>query len=73
MTLFLLNVSDAIIYHLRLLPQDQASGLEPDGNTSQNCIYLHGGLRYYFNDMGCEYTRPPLCEAPLEALSDGTA
>ena len=64
-------MSYGIINHLRLLSQDQAFGLQPDGGTYQNCIHLISSDRYYFNDEVCEAPFAALCEAPLEALSDG--
>ena len=73
MTLFLINVSCDIIYHLRLFPQDQTAGLEPDGGTDYNCIYLLSSYGYHFSDYSCDATRAPLCEAPREALRDGPA
>ena len=73
MTLFLINVSCDIIYHLRLFPQDQTGGLEPDGDTANNCIYLNSGYGYHFADLSCDSTSAPLCEAPREALRDGPA
>ena len=73
MTLFLINVSCDIIYHLRLFLQDQTGGLEPDGVTSENCIILWSGYEYHFTDISCDHTAAPLCEAPREAQSDGTA
>ena len=73
MTLFLLNMSYDIIYHLRLFPQDQTGGLEPDGDTANNCMYLHSGFGYHFADYPCDYAAAPLCEAPRESQSDGPA
>ena len=70
-TLFLLNVSYDIIYHLRLFPQDQTGGLEPTGGTDYNCIFLSSALGYYFADTYCDTLFAPLCEAPREALRDG--
>ena len=72
MTLFLINVSCDIIYHLRLFPQDQTGGLEPDGRTDYNCIYLRSGFGYHFADGSCDSaTVAPLCEAPREAIREG--
>ena len=70
MTLFLINVSCDIIYHLRLFPQDQTDGLEPTGGT-ENCVILGNARGYHFFDNPCDVTRAPLCEAPREALRDG--
>ena len=76
MTLFSLNVSYDIIYHLRLFPQNQTSGLQPTGGD-QDCILLDIASlvapQYHFNDVYCHIHYAPLCEAPLLALSDGTA
>ena len=63
MTLFSWNVSYDIIYHSWLFPQYQTSGLEPDGGTNYNCIYLLSNYGHHFADTSCGYTRPPLCEA----------
>ena len=73
MTLFLINVSCDIIYHLRLFPQNQTAGLEPTGGTDYNCMYLRSALGHHFCDYSCDYTASPLCEAPREALRDGPA
>ena len=62
-----------IIYPFRLFPQDQTSGLEPDGGTAYNCIYLSSVYGYHFADNNCDYAAAALCEAPLEALSDAPA
>ena len=62
-----------MIYYLRLFPQNQTSGLKPDGGTDYNCIYLLSSNGYHFFDAPCDWTRAPLCEAPREAQSDGTA
>ena len=69
MPFLVFEICREIIYHLRLFPQDQTSGLEPDATTDQNCILISSSRRYYFNDNFCDATFAPLCEAPLEAHS----
>ena len=50
--------------------QDQTGGLEPSGVPASDCIYLASSRGYHFADDVCDTTRAPLCEAPLEALTE---
>ena len=59
-------------YHLSFttLPQDQTGGLEPSGDEESNCIYIDSSRGYHFGDLNCAWPNAPLCEAPLEALTE---
>ena len=40
-----------------------ADGLQPDGDTSENCAALIDDDRFYIHDLACENLLAPLCEA----------